>query len=187
MKKYVIAGVTALMAVFSAHAVLLDWTVDSVSYDSGSVEFSDVDTIAIYYSDSADWTLASSHYTDKTTALTDSGFVQQRAKPGSTTPFWGPTAASGTVDATGKTGYFYIVVFSGDTYFQSGGMTNSGDSAAFFTQDGPTPPPVNVWNPASQLQGNATWSSTGVVPEPTSFALFALGVAAIGLRRRVKK
>lgn len=80
-----------------------------------------------------------------------------------------------TTFANGDFAYGYGIVFSKDgTQFA---ISKVGTSAVF----------SSGLNASLALGGAANFTVYTIVPEPTSMALLALGVAAIGLRRRFKK
>jgi len=100
-------------------------------------------------------------------------------KPLGVSPATLATVLGTQVFADGSYAYGYGVVFSADgTQFAISDVNTS----AIFAAGG---------NASLSLGGTTATGFTvydiTVVPEPTSMALFALGVAAIGLRRRFKK
>lgn len=186
MKKYMIACVTVLAAVFS-HAVELNWSITGSgsigTVGDVSINFNEVTTIAVFYNTSSEWKLSSEGYTDMKAALA----VAKDSYDATSSGLWGDNGGSGTfsLGTIDDSGNYFIVAFKNDgTYLQGNALSRTGETAKYFSSDGVTPPSTEMWNPAV---GSNQWASAGVVPEPTSLALFALGVAAIGLRRRVKK
>jgi hypothetical protein len=90
-------------------------------------------------------------------------------------PFFGKGTGAKTSFAQGDYAYGYAVIYNsiGDQF----AISDVGTSAVF-----------GVFGNASlNLGGTANFDVYEVVPEPTSFALLALGAAALGLRRRLKK
>lgn len=83
-------------------------------------------------------------------------------------------ATGGTKETlTFRVNYVYVTV--------DGTYTATKANTANFYNVANAAVPVNINN------GGVTWSYTAAVPEPTSMALLALGVAALGLRRKMKK
>lgn len=100
----------------------------------------------------------------------------------------GATATSGLL-ASG-TSYQYAVLVFNETYTGAASSTGSykfttlSASTAAYTSG--VDDPTQVTFTAVNFSG-ASWNGYTVVPEPTSMALLALGVAAVGLRRKFRK
>lgn len=93
-------------------------------------------------------------------------------------------AASGTTETTvaaGETSSYTIYFI--DTASNSYLVAGTGSVTAYGESD----PAVlaTAANPTYTAPGGAGWVSLGAVPEPTTIALLALGLAAVGLKRKV--
>lgn len=92
--------------------------------------------------------------------------------------------ASGTVETTvaaGATSSYtiYFIDTESNSYLAAGtgSVTAYGESDPQVVATGATP--------TYTAPGGAGWVSLGAVPEPTTIALLALGLAAVGLKRKV--
>ncbi len=97
---------------------------------------------------------------------------------------------------TKPTGWFYVIVFNGTEVNQNyavggsqftawDGVENGGNSGVYLTQAGTDQAPIEYVTPGDFLwMSGTTW--TAPTPEPTIFALLALGVAGVALRRKVR-
>lgn len=178
MKKMLIM-LTVIGLAVSAQAVVLGWNfTDASSTTFGGTNFNTVNSeIAIYSS------------VPVITSMTDFGasFTQvMETKDLTVNNEWGAQSLGATPPAQGTN--YYIVIFDGSgnalisealTYTGLGGsgwtsVTNSGTGLPGFDFS----PGVN---------GGWAMATEGVVPEPTSMALLMLGIAAVGLRRKVRQ
>lgn len=161
-----VAGVASL-----AQAVSIEWSVTADSLPAG-VGFDDVQSV-------------------KLVAVGDIGHVTQEVADAAATLADRLTPTGNWIDAAGvwditdmSTGDYYIVLFDNNgNYLASANAITIADNGVGV---GPNPPTDTSWS----MDSADSWSSAGwqeVVPEPTSLALLALGVAGVGLRRRVKK
>ena len=77
-----------------------------------------------------------------------------------------------------RTLYFYVV--DGDSFYYAGSQSGT----QYVAGEG-TGSAADVTNSSIPAPGGTGWTTPGPIPEPTTVALLALGMAALGLRRKV--
>jgi hypothetical protein len=200
MNRKVLLSIASVFIALSCQAVSLNWsgngaTAQLLDTTGGSLTVgaaSETASIAVYYILASDYA-AVSGITDKTTV---SGTYAKATAIGQTSTSTAAAgrfgASSAIIDSSAGVDYYarvYATVDGGQYYMD---LKNGGTTAYWTTT-------VNGDNTVTEVLGwNAApyGGSIGVagdfnkwiaVPEPTSMALFGLGAAVLGLRRRFQK
>ena len=169
MKKMMIL-VAALLFTACVQAAQVSWTAINVMKDGVKME---KDTYISYFFNSADISLADAIESAKKGSLDISKAINSSTGKGAGVAGAGPTTVEKYVGGANET--FYAIIYD------SKDIT----SGKFFTTAEKTVTIKGVGTTAVGFgsQAGAVW--TDVVPEPTTFALLALGLVAFGLKRKV--
>jgi len=179
MKKMMLA-VVAMVMVSSVNAASVNWTTSSMSALTSFATMWQGQTVSFY--------LTTSGY-DLSTIITglqsnDKSVLSGQTLDGTANIGGAPTyraAVTGTTTTFNPTdvAYGYAVVWNNGVAGSTLDFAISKVTAS--VAFGPS------GNASLNLGGAVNFTTYDVVPEPTSMALLALGVAAVGLRRRFKK
>lgn len=181
MKK-VMMMMAVIVAAVTVNAASANWGTGNVRYLSG---VGATDYATSWQGQTAYFFLVSSASYDTSalvTSLSNGGVLGTAGADASKALVGSPSyAASLTIGQTktdfanGEYAYGYAVIYRKDN--NAFAISDVGTSAIF----------VAGANAALNLGGTANFTVYEIVPEPTSMALLAFGVAALGLRRRFKK
>lgn len=177
-------GLCLLMAT-AVQAVTVKWSVQTLQYD-WTIEAS------AYFVYSENAFAADNDYQAAYTAASQGGDSVVRAtllQNPVTKQKWGYTGSL-SYDTTAK-GYYYLVFVKGSTfdaaneYAVAGGVQykSDGSTGIYNTVSGGDQTPNNGDYVEIPILGG-TWSAAKT-PEPTTFALLALGIAGLALRRKM--
>ena len=182
MKKALMVAILIGMGWVSAsHAVIISWSA-LVDVENPNQVLTGLTSARLYYVADGSWEAGSGFYSE--------GVLNPRfevvgdlvtGRPVSTSGGYGSVREQFTTDSAVRSGgAYYVVVFdaAGDAWRSNTGI--AWNDTRYVTSD--------AMNPASLLFIGGTTSGTdwGLVPEPNTFALLALGAAALAARRRKK-
>jgi len=171
-KALILATLIGMGWVSASHAVVISWSA-LVDVEGGGV-LTGLTSAQLYYVETRSWAVGSGFDGAESVGALVTG------RPVSESGGMGSVREQATTDSTTRSGsgaYFVVVFDSEGTAYRSNTAIAWND-ATYVTSD--------PMNPAGGLFIGGTTGGTewGVVPEPNTFALLALGAAALAARRR---
>jgi len=172
-KALILATLIGMGWVSASHAVVISWSA-LVDVEGGGQVLTGLTSAQLYYVETRSWAVGSGFDGAESVGALVTG------RPVSESGGMGSVREQATTDSTTRSGsgaYFVVVFDSEGTAYRSNTAIAWND-ATYVTSD--------PMNPAGGLFIGGTTGGTewGVVPEPNTFALLALGAAALAARRR---
>ncbi len=175
MKKALMVAILIGMGWVSAsHAVIISWSALVDVEDAGQV-LTGLTSAQLYYVESGIWAENSGF------GSADAVGTLVTGRPVSTSGGYGSVREQFTTDDEAReAGAYFVVVFDSDGKAWRSNASIGWDDATYVTSD-----PMNQAN-GLFIGGTTSGTQWGLVPEPNTFALLALGAAALAARRRRK-
>jgi|GEM_PF-1225553 len=171
-KALMVAVLIGVGLVSTSHAVVMSWAA-LVDVDGTGKVLTGLTSAQLYYVESGTWAENSGFSGTEAVGTLVTG------RPVSTSGGMGRVSEQATTDSTTRSqGAYFVVAFDSVGKAWRSNASIGWNEAAYVTSD--------PMNPAGGLFIGGTTGGTewGVVPEPNTFALLALGAAALAARRR---